>query len=414
MPSNHEVFERHGTKYVTTPARGVSFETHGNHTVAACAGFDANILLCDDGSCLVSGENSDGELGQGDMAPCRDRFHRLDVFGERIIKTSTTLMNHTSLHTLLLTSSGKMFGCGSNTESQLVPSNAIERYTSPRQLTSCETFRDICASDGVSFAASRDGDGVWKLHCCGSGQLQEDVIYDRTMDVDGPVTTLAVSGEDDDNLLVVTSPRNSAERVYEWIPSPIAEAARLECVLDLAVGTFVEKVEARILMVGLDGAGKTTILYRFKLGEVVTTIPTTGFNVESVDYKSFALTMWDVGGQDKIRPFWRHYYQNTQAVVFVVDSNDRDRVPEAKEVLHRMLAEGALSDSRLLVFANKQDLTGAMSAAELTEGLGLNELRGRSWHIQACSSTTGDGLSEGLDWLAEHLPRTQAGAESPE
>ena len=119
-----------------------------------------------------------------------------------------------------------------------------------------------------------------------------------------------------------------------------------------------------------------------------------------------------VGGQDKIRPLWRHYYQNTQAVVFVVDCNDRDRVPEAKEALNRVLAESALEDKKLLVFANKQDLAGAMSAAELTEGLGLNELRGRSWYIQACCSTSGDGLYEGLDWLARDLPRTQAGAES--
>merc|ERR1711945_50216 len=67
--------------------------------------------------------------------------------------------------------------------------------------------------------------------------------------------------------------------------------------------------EMRILMVGLDAAGKTTILYKLKLGEVVTTIPTIGFNVETVEYKNISFTVWDVGGQDKIRPLWRHYYQ---------------------------------------------------------------------------------------------------------
>ena len=80
-----------------------------------------------------------------------------------------------------------------------------------------------------------------------------------------------------------------------------------------------------MLMVGLDAAGKTTILYKMKLGEIVTTIPTIGFNVETVEYKNIKFTMWDVGGQDKLRPLWRHYFQNTNGVIFVVDSNDRDR-----------------------------------------------------------------------------------------
>jgi len=140
------------------------------------------------------------------------------------------------------------------------------------------------------------------------------------------------------------------------------------------------KKEMRILMVGLDAAGKTTILYKLKLGEIVTTIPTigmyylwlllrslatvsdgadicvVGFNVETVEYKNIQFTVWDVGGQDKIRPLWRHYFQNTQGIIFVVDSNDRDRVVEAREELQRMLNEDELRDALLLVFANKQDL----------------------------------------------------------
>lgn len=190
----------------------------------------------------------------------------------------------------------------------------------------------------------------------------------------------------------------------------------------------------RILMVGLDAAGKTTILYKLKLGEIVTTIPTigkedecklffkwllivctprdiplpfnviyiffsmspSGFNVETVEYKNISFTVWDVGGQDKIRPLWRHYFQNTQGLcdsnwaphlltssatnvfnssalqdarhvscthyssifvaglIFVVDSNDRERCNEAREELMRMLAEDELRDAVLLVFANKQ------------------------------------------------------------
>ncbi len=158
-------------------------------------------------------------------------------------------------------------------------------------------------------------------------------------------------------------------------------------------------------MVGLDAAGKTTILYKLKLGEVVTTIPTIGFNVETVEYKNISFTVWDVGGQDKIRPLWRHYYQNTQGLIFVVDSNDRDRIEDAKEELQRLLKEDELRDSVLLVFANKQDLPNAMSAAEVTEKLGLQSLRQRNWFIQATCATTGDGLYEGLDWLSNQLAK---------
>ena len=163
------------------------------------------------------------------------------------------------------------------------------------------------------------------------------------------------------------------------------------------------KKEMRILMVGLDAAGKTTILYKLKLGEIVTTIPTIGFNVEQVDYKNISFTVWDVGGQDKIRPLWRHYYQNTEGLIFVVDSNDKDRIDAAREELQKMLQEDELKDSVVLVFANKQDLPNAMSAPEVTEMLGLHNLRMRKWFIQAACATTGDGLYEGLEWLKDTL-----------
>jgi ADP-ribosylation factor protein 1 len=117
---------------------------------------------------------------------------------------------------------------------------------------------------------------------------------------------------------------------------------------------LISKRDVRILMVGLDAAGKTTILYKLKLGENVTTIPTIGFNVETVEYKNINFVVWDVGGQDRIRPLWRHYFIHTQAVIFVVDSNDRDRIMEARDELHRMLNEEELKDAALLVFANKQ------------------------------------------------------------
>jgi|EP00945_MAST-04E_sp_MAST-4E-sp1_P007330 ADP-ribosylation factor 1/2 len=159
----------------------------------------------------------------------------------------------------------------------------------------------------------------------------------------------------------------------------------------------------RMLMVGLDAAGKTTILYKLKLGEVVTTIPTIGFNVETVEYKNIKFTVWDVGGQDKIRPLWRHYYENTEGVIFVVDSNDRDRIGAAKAELERMLAEDNLRDACVLVFANKQDLPQAMEVSEMADKLGLSKLRTRKWFINGCCATSGDGLFEGLDWMSKTL-----------
>lgn len=160
------------------------------------------------------------------------------------------------------------------------------------------------------------------------------------------------------------------------------------------------KKEMRILMLGLDAAGKTTILYKLKLGEVVSSVPTIGFNVETVEYKNIKFTVWDVGGQDKIRLLWRHYYQNTQGLIFVVDSSDKDRIDIAKEELQRMLGEEELRDAVVLVFANKQDM-GVMSVADITERLALHSMRGREWFIQGTCAITGDGLYDGLDWLTK-------------
>nr|XP_028963330.1 ADP-ribosylation factor isoform X1 [Malus domestica] len=185
--------------------------------------------------------------------------------------------------------------------------------------------------------------------------------------------------------------------------SPSSSGSKMGLSFTKLFSRLFAKKEMRILMVGLDAAGKTTILYKLKLGEIVTTIPTIGFNVETVEYKNISFTVWDVGGQDKIRPLWRHYFQNTQGLIFVVDSNDRDRVVEARDELHRMLNEDELREAVLLVFANKQDLPNAMNAAEITDKLGLHSLRQRHWYIQSTCATSGEGLYEGLDWLSNNI-----------
>merc|ERR1712032_367840 len=125
------------------------------------------------------------------------------------------------------------------------------------------------------------------------------------------------------------------------------------------------KHHVRFVMVGLDAAGKTTILYKLKIGEVVTTIPTIGFNVENVEYKNLKFTVWDVGGQQSIRQLWKHYYSNTDGIIFVIDANDTKRVRGnehcAKEELHRLMEEEELLNCQLLIFCNKQDLPNAKS-----------------------------------------------------
>ncbi len=167
-----------------------------------------------------------------------------------------------------------------------------------------------------------------------------------------------------------------------------------------------EKKQVRILMLGLDAAGKTTTMYRIKINETVKTIPTIGFNVEEMNYKNLKMIMWDIGGQGKLMELLKHYYEGTDALIYVVDSSDRERMEINYETLNKMLLEPELENSCVLVYANKQDLPGAMSAGEVAEALGLKNLK-RKWNVQGCSAIGGDGLQEGLDWVADVLSKTK-------
>jgi small GTP-binding protein len=170
----------------------------------------------------------------------------------------------------------------------------------------------------------------------------------------------------------------------------------------------------RILMIGLDNAGKTTILYKLKLGEFLNTIPTIGFNVETVEYKKISFTIFDIGGQDRIRALWRHYYYNTDAVIFVIDSSDAERLDgnENKEntntvehELSLMLNSDELKESVFLFLANKQDRSSSLKISEIVDHLKLYNLKNRQWFIQGTNALTGDGIYEGLDWLSKTLDK---------
>jgi len=144
-------------------------------------------------------------------------------------------------------------------------------------------------------------------------------------------------------------------------------------IIQRLMGDIWGRPDHRLLFLGLDASGRTVSLYQLKDGNYRDTIPTIGFNVETFRHGSKDFTAWDIGGCDKIRPLWRHYFINTNYFIFFVDSNDRDRLRDAREELYRLLQEEALQGIPFCVAANKQDLKNAMSAPDLAEFLGLED-----------------------------------------
>jgi len=180
-----------------------------------------------------------------------------------------------------------------------------------------------------------------------------------------------------------------------------------------------------VVMLGLDSAGKTTALYRLKFDQYLNTVPTIGFNCEKVKgtvgkAKGINFLVWDVGGQEKLRPLWKSYTRCTDGIVFVLDSVDAERMEEAKMELIRTVKSPENAGVPILVVANKQDLPGAKEPRDLEKLLGLTELgqnascgstvpgssissSGHLWHVQPACAITGDGLHEGLEVLYEMI-----------
>ncbi|KAF6838768.1 ADP-ribosylation factor family protein [Colletotrichum plurivorum] len=194
--------------------------------------------------------------------------------------------------------------------------------------------------------------------------------------------------------------------------------------------------EMRILMLGLDNAGKTTIVKKIMGEDVHTVSPTLGFIIKTIDYDGLArmpcppfgfrvadggadisstsvgdrpdvdvvqsLTIvGDVGGQKTLRSYWRNYFEKTDALIWVVDATDRLRIEDCRQELHGLLQEERLSGASLLVFANKTDVNGCMDEQEILQGLQLESIRTHGWHILRCSAMTGINLKEGLAWVVE-------------
>jgi ADP-ribosylation factor-like protein 3 len=165
------------------------------------------------------------------------------------------------------------------------------------------------------------------------------------------------------------------------------------------------KGELRILLLGLDNAGKTTILKLLANEDISHISPTQGFNIKAVQSEGFKLNVWDIGGQRKIRPYWRNYFDSTDILIYVIDSADRKRFEETGEELSQLLEDEKLQSVPLLVFANKQDLFSAAPATDISEGLKLHEIRGRIWQIQPCSALSGEGVSDGMEWIVKNVKK---------
>ncbi|XP_054849247.1 putative ADP-ribosylation factor-like protein 5C isoform X1 [Eublepharis macularius] len=161
--------------------------------------------------------------------------------------------------------------------------------------------------------------------------------------------------------------------------------------------------EHKVIIIGLDNAGKTTILYQFLMNEVVHTSPTIGSNVEEIVLRKTHFLMWDIGGQESLRSTWNTYYSNTEFIILVIDSTDRERLTVTKEELYKMLAHEDLRNAAVLIFANKQDVKNSMSASEISKFLTLSSIKDHPWHIQGCCALTGEGLPAGLEWMTSRV-----------
>lgn len=179
--------------------------------------------------------------------------------------------------------------------------------------------------------------------------------------------------------------------------------------MGILLSTLITKIfggrELRVLILGLDNAGKTTILFRMKTGTVVQTQPTLGMNIETLHVNNLRLQAWDLGGQQTLRNYWRLYFAGADAVIFVIDSTDTRRLQVVRQELGTMLQDPDLGRVPLLLLLNKMDMEGAMSVQQVVEHLQLPRIRDRPWHIQPTSALRGTGLTEGFLWLTSILRR---------
>ncbi|XP_068185757.1 ADP-ribosylation factor-like protein 6 isoform X1 [Antennarius striatus] len=186
----------------------------------------------------------------------------------------------------------------------------------------------------------------------------------------------------------------------------------------------LKKKEVNVLCLGLDNSGKTTIInqlkpsnYSNRLGpfsadwkhvsqtQTQEIVPTIGFNIEKFKSSSLSFTVFDMSGQSRYRNLWEHYYKESHAIIFVIDSNDKLRTVVIKEELDILLNHKDIHNRKIpiLFFANKMDLQDAMPSTEVSQILCLETITDKPWHICASNAIKGEGLKEGLDWLQDRI-----------
>lgn len=184
--------------------------------------------------------------------------------------------------------------------------------------------------------------------------------------------------------------------------------------LDFVRKMKVRGSEVRLLLLGLDNAGKTAVLKRIANESDITNVtPTPGYSIKTVIHGSFKLNVWDLGGQKAIRGFWRNYYDDTDAIIYVIDSSDRRRIEETGVELQQILEEVKLAGVPILIYLNKTDLMFSLNAGEVTRGLNLHAIRDRQWQVVACSAKTGEGIQEGLEFIISEVSEKFRGHDAP-
>lgn len=168
--------------------------------------------------------------------------------------------------------------------------------------------------------------------------------------------------------------------------------------------TKAREKELRILVLGLDGAGKTTFVRQLNGGDVNTIAPTLGFKIYTFAFKGHKLSIWDIGGQRTIRAYWRNYFELTDGLIWIIDAADQLRIQLCQQELAKLLQEERLAGVPVLVMANKQDVPSALTSAQIKDALRLKEMsNNRHWAIFSCSAKEGTNLIEGINWLVQDI-----------
>jgi ADP-ribosylation factor-like protein 2 len=167
----------------------------------------------------------------------------------------------------------------------------------------------------------------------------------------------------------------------------------------------LKEKQIRLLILGLDNSGKTTIVKSILNENVNEISPTLGFTINTLKHDDYLINLWDIGGQTTIRSYWRNYFEQTDGVIWVVDSSDKLRMKDCKEELHSLLKQDKLAGSTLLIFCNKQDIEGALSMEQIKDVLELEEIKTRHWMILPCSAISKEcvDIEKGLKWIIEDV-----------